>query len=393
MSELDEAGRGKLLRDVDSFCMELRPTEELAYVEHRYNDQLIPLARKYDLLGVPVEEEYGGRGADAVEYTRALIRIGMEGTGVRTFFSGHTSIGQVPIQSFGNEDQKEKYLRPSARGEKVLAFALTEPEAGSDPLEMQMTFESKGDHYVLNGTKYLISNAGIAHAIVTFAYPKGRRDRISAFIVDADGEGMTKEDLIAKLGMPTSNTAMFELRDYVVPRENVLGGEGEGWRIASSTLMSGRLSVAAGSVGTMIDCVAEATRYSRERRQHGKPIGKHQLVQEHLAIMRTNLDAAYALTMRAAKAKRRYDLNPADAAARRLADRLIAESKLFASNQACDAADRALQIFGGRGYSYLYRPGRHWQDLRVCRIYEGTDEIMKLKIASSILGKGFEAYK
>jgi len=392
LRELGEVGRDRLLGDVAAFCRELRPFEEFAYVERRYNDRLIPLARKYALLGIPVSEGYGGRGADAVEYAKALIRIGMEGTGVRTFFSGHTSIGQVPIQSFGTEEQKERYLGPSARGDKILAFALTEPGAGSNPLEMEMTYEARGDRFVLNGTKYLISNAGIAHAIVTFAYPKGRKGGMSAFMVDAGGEGMVREDLVAKVGIPTSNTAMFELHDYAVPKDNLLGGEGEGWKIAAATLMSGRLSVAAGSVGTMIDCLVEATRYAKERSQHGKPIGKHQLVQEHLAIMRTNLDAAYALTMGAARAKGRYDLNPSDVTARKRADRLIAEAKFFASNVACDAADRAVQIFGGRGYSYLYRPGRHWQDLRVCRIYEGTDEIMKLKIASSILGKDFEAY-
>src|SRR5262249_52363415 len=239
----------RLLDDVEAFCQEIRPIEELCYVEHRFNDQVIPLGRKYNLLGMPIPRDFGGRGADTVTYARALARIGREGTGVRTFFSGHTSIGQYPILTWGNEDQKRRCLPAATRGEKVLAFGLTEPDAGSNPLEMQMTYERRGDHFVLNGVKYLISNAGIASAIVTFAYPKGRTGRISAFIVDTDGPGFAREDLVAKMGMPTANTGMFELDNYLVPATNLLGQEGEGFRIAMGTLVSGRLSVAAGCLG------------------------------------------------------------------------------------------------------------------------------------------------
>src|SRR5215813_10883781 len=149
----------RLLDDVEAFCQEIRPIEELCYVEHRFNDQVIPLGRKYNLMGMPVQKDYGGRGADTVTYARALARIGREGTGVRTFFSGHTSIGEYPIMTWGNEEQKRRYLPASVRGEKIMAFGLTEPEAGSNPLEMTSTYERRGDHYVLNGVKYLISNA------------------------------------------------------------------------------------------------------------------------------------------------------------------------------------------------------------------------------------------
>ncbi len=389
---LDKAERESFLHDVHEFCKELRPVEEVCYVEHTFNDQLIPLAKRYNLLGIPVRKEYGGRGADSVAYARALDRIGMEGTGIRTFFSGHTSIGQIPIQMWGTEAQRERYLPPSTRGEKILAFGLTEPEAGSNPLEMKMTYEERGGQYALNGVKYLISNAGIAHAIVTFAYPKAG-GRMSAFIVDTDKDGILRQDLTTKLGMPTANTALFELHDYPVPKENLLGKEGEGFKIAMSTLMSGRLSVAAGCLGVIADCLREVLRYSKERQQHGKPIAKHQLVQEHIAMMRTELDAARCLVYKAAYAKNAYDADPTNAKARERADLLIAEGKFYASNAAWDAADRAVQVFGGRGYSYLFRPGRHLQDVRVCRLYEGTDEIMKLKIASAVLGKEYEAYK
>ena len=316
----------------------------------------------------------------------------MEGTGIRTFFSGHTSIGQVPIQMWGNEEQRNHYLPPSTKGEKILAFGLTEPEAGSNPLEMKMTYREEAGHYVLNGVKYLISNAGIAHAIVTFAYPKAG-GRVSAFIVDTDKEGILRQDLTTKLGMPTANTALFELHDYPVPKENLLGKEGDGFKIAMSTLMSGRLSVAAGCLGVIADCLNEIVRYSKERSQHGKPIAKHQLIQEHIAMVRTELDAARCLVYKSARAKNAYDLDPTNARVRTYADRLIAEGKFYASNAAWDAADRAVQVFGGRGFSYLFRPGRHLLDVRVCRLYEGTDEIMKLKIASAVLGKEYEAYR
>jgi alkylation response protein AidB-like acyl-CoA dehydrogenase len=385
----------QLLRDVDEFCKELRPIEEEHYVEHSYNDQLIPLCKKYDLMGIPIDKKYGGRGADAMTYTKALERVGMEGSGIRTFFSGHTSIGQVPIQLWGEEGQKTKYLPPSIRGDKIMAFGLTEPDAGSNPLELKMNYEENGGKFVLNGTKYLISNAGIANTIVTFAYPK-EGGRMSAFIVDTteidDEDEIMRQDLTTKLGMPTTNTGLFELHDFPVAKGNLLGKEGDGFKIAMSTLMSGRLSVAAGCVGVMADCLVEATRYSKERNQHGKPIGKHQLVQEHIAMMKVELDAARLMVYEAARLKDEYNLDTSNREIRDKADAMIAEAKLYAANAAWDSADRAVQIFGGRGWSYLFRPGRHLQDVRVCRIYEGTDEIMKLKIASSVLGKEFESY-
>ena len=383
----------KLLADVEAFCEEIRPIEELCYVEHRYNDQVIALGRKYNLLAMPVPEAYGGRGADTVTYARALARIGREGTGVRTFFSGNSSIGQYPILTFGNEEQKRRYLPASARGELILAFGLTEPEAGSNPLEMQMTYERRGDRLILNGVKYLISNAGIADAVVTFAYPKERSGRISAFIVDLKSKGVAREDLTAKMGMPTANTAMFELTNCEVPAANMLGEEGNGFRIAMETLVSGRISVAAGCLGVIEDCLAEAINYAKERQQHGKAIARHQLVQEHLANIEMDRVATEALALRAAEAKDASAAEPGHAELKARADLLSAQAKLFAANAAWDAADRAVQVFGGRGWSTLYRPGRHLQDVRVCRIYEGTDEILKLKIAGALLGKDFQAFK
>ena len=387
----------KLNTDVRTFCEEIRPIEELCYVEHQFNDQVLPLAKKHNLLGINVDPAYGGRGADAVSYLNALVRIGREGTGVRTFFSGHLSIGAYPIQTWGSEELKSRYLPRAVRGEMVLAFGLTEPDAGSNPREMTTTYERTPNGYKLNGVKYLISNGGIAGAVIVFGYPidvpDGPERRISAFVVETNSPGFVTETLTAKMGMPTSNTAMFELQNVEIPAENLLGDEGAGFRIAMGTLVSGRLSVAAGCLGVIEDCLIESLEYAKNREQHGKAIAKHQLVQEHLAEMELARISSQALLQMAARAKQASAMSPTNRELATEADGLAAKAKLFITNAAWDAADRAVQVFGGRGWSTLYRPGRHLMDVRVCRIYEGTDEILKLKIAASLLGKEFEAFR
>ena len=387
----------KLTADTEAFCQDVRPAEELAYAERTFNDQVVPLAKKHGLLGMNIAAGYGGRGADNVSYFAALARIGREGTTVRTFFSGHLSIGAYPIQTWGSDALKQKYLPAAARGEKILAFGLTEPDAGSNPREMTTTYEKKGDRYVLNGVKYLISNGGIADAVVVFGYPAGAvgTGRISAFVLDTDQPGFEKESFAAnaKMGMPTSNTAMFEMHEAEVPLENLLGAEGDGFRVAMGTLVSGRLSVAAGCLGVIEDCLAEVIEYAKTRKQHGKEIARHQLVQEHIAMIEMDRVASESMVVRAAQMKDRSASSPGDKELARQADLLAAQAKFFATNAAWDAADRAVQVFGGRGWSTLYRPGRHLTDVRVCRIYEGTDEILKLKIAAAVLGKEWEAFK
>ncbi len=263
---------------------------------------------------------------------------------------------------------------------------------------MTTTYEPTADGYVLNGVKYLISNGSIADAVVAFGYPKGvpegdPRRRITAFVVDCHQPGFAAETLTAKMGMPTSNTAMFEMTNVRVPPENRLGEEGDGFRVAMGTLVSGRLSVAAGCLGVIEDCLSDAAEYAKARHQHGKPIARHQLVQEHIAQIEVHRVASEALLLKAAEAKERSAQAPADKELARQADVLAATAKLFIVNAAWDVADRAVQVLGGRGWSTLYRPGRHLMDVRVCRIYEGTDEILKLKIAAGVLGKEFEAFK
>jgi alkylation response protein AidB-like acyl-CoA dehydrogenase len=380
----------QVLKDVNGFCEKLRPTEDVCYLEHRYNDQIIPLAGEFNILGLPVPEEFGGRGVSSRTYIRAIERIGMEGSGVRSVFSVHSSLSQRALVRFGTDAQKEKYLKPSTKGKTIFAFALTEPDAGSNPQEMKATFKEDGGSYLLNGTKYLITNAGIADAAIVFA--KGAGGAMSAFLVDMDAQGIEKEDLASKMGTPTTNTGMFELASCRVPKENLVGKEGAGWEIAKQALMDGRMSVAAGCVGSIRDCLIEAVGYSRERMQYGKPIAKHQLIQEHIAAIKLHLDSSSMMVRRATAIKEKWEQNLSSKELMKRADMAVAEAKLFCANAACDTADRAVQVLGGRGWSYLYRPGRHLVDNRVCRIYEGADEILKLKIASGVLGEGCRAY-
>jgi alkylation response protein AidB-like acyl-CoA dehydrogenase len=390
---MERTDRDRLLQDVEAFCRALRPIEDRCYLEKRFNDRIVLLARDHGLLGMPVSVAYGGRGADMVTYARALARIGQEGTGVRTFFSGHSSIGQGPIIAWGNDEQKRRFLPRSTSGELVCAFGLTEPGAGSNPREMTMTYRRRGDEYVLNGEKYLISNGGIAGVIVTFAYPEGRTGRISAFLVETGRPGFLSESLEPKVGNVTADTVRFALRDYAIPATNLLGEEGEGLTIAMDALVGGRLSVAAGCLGVIEDCLTEVVTYAKARQQHGKPIARHQLVQEHITAIEMHRVTTEALVLQAAEAKDASLASPGESGLRARADLLAAQAKLHASRAACDAADRAVQVFGGRGFLEAFRPGRHFQDTRVCRLYEGTDEILTLKIAAALLGKDYQAFQ
>ena len=382
-----------ILDQVDRACRQIRPIEDKCYLERRRNDQVGPLFAKAHLLGLPISRRYGdGQGADMVTYALAIERIGREGTGIRTFFSVHTGLGQQTIQMWGDEEQKRRILVPATKGEKLLAFGLTEPGAGSEPASLTTSFEQKGGKFVLTGQKTWISNGSIADTVIVFAYPKGKREGMCAFVVDKGTPGYTARAIENKLGLPTADTASMYLDKVEVPRENLLGPMGKGLSVAYSGLMNGRLSVAAGCVGVIRDCLDEATRYARERTQHGKKIGRHQLVQRHIGIVSTNLDAAKWLLLRAAFVKQKYEEKHDDLELREAASDAIAKAKYFATNASVDAANRAVQVFGANGYSLENRPARHLADTRVTTIYEGTNEILEQKIALGSLGEEFEAY-
>jgi alkylation response protein AidB-like acyl-CoA dehydrogenase len=283
---------------------------------------------------------------------------------------------------------------PAAQGKKLLAYALTEPEAGSDPMAMQSTFQEEAGGYVLRGTKYLISNGSVADVLIVFAYPQGRREGLCAFLVERETPGLAVAmKLTEKVGLFTSDTALLEFHNCRVPRENLLGPLGKGAHVAFSALANGRIGIAAGCVGVIEDCLNAVTERARQRTQHGKLIGKHQLVQRHIAQIAMDWEAARWPTYLAALKRRELDARPDDRRLRAEVDLQSALAKRIASERAWDAADRAVQVFGGFGYSLLASPGRHYCDTRVARIYEGTDEIMELKIAASVLGPEFEAYR
>lgn len=382
-----------LLDQVDRVCRELRPIEDRCYLERRFNDRVRPMFAQAHMLGLPISKKYGdGQGADMVTYALAIERIGREGTGVRTFFSVHIALCQLTIQRWGTEEQKERYLVPATKGERLLAFGLTEPSAGSDPASLRTYFEERGGRYVLSGQKMWISNGSIADTAIIFAYPKGKREGMCAFLVDRESGGYSARPIENKMGLPTSDTATIYLDRVEVPKENLLGPAGRGLSVAYSALMSGRLSVAAGCVGVIRDCLDEAVRYSSVREQHGKKIGKHQLVQRHIGIMSTNYEAARWLLLRAAFLEQKYEEDRNDTKLRDECDLAVARAKYFAANASFDAANRAVQVFGANGYSLENRPARHLMDTRVTTIYEGTNEILEQKIAVGALGREFEAY-
>ncbi len=383
----------QILEQVDRASRQIRPIEDKYYLERRLNDQVKPVFAKAHLLGLPVSRKYGdGQGADMVTYALAIERIGREGTGVRTFFSVHIALCQLTIQLWGNEEQKRRLLPAATRGDTLLAFGLTEPNAGSDPAALTTSFEEKEGRFVLSGQKTWISNGSIADRVLIFAYPKGKREGMCAFVVDRASSGFSAKPIENKLGLPTADTATIYMDRVEVPKENLLGPPGKGLSVAYSGLMSGRLSVAAGCVGVIQDCLDEAVRYSGVRVQHGRKIGKHQLVQRHIGIISTNLDAAKWLVLRAAFVKQKYEENPASMELREATDLAITKAKYFAANASFDAANRAVQVFGANGYSYENRPARHLADTRVTMIYEGANEILEQKIALGALGKDFAAY-
>jgi len=380
-----------ILKDVENFCVKLRPIADVCYLEHKFNDQIIPIAKEFGILGLPVPKEFGGREADIFTYIKSFERIGVEGTGICTVLSVHSSLVQKTLMKFGTDKQKEKYLEPSVKGDIIFAFGLTEPNAGSNPQELQMNFKKEQNSYILNGTKYLISNGTIADTILVFA-KSTIDDKTSAFMINTNQDGFEKEELVSKMGTPTTDTGMFELTDFKISTDNLVGEEGQGWQIAKHALIEGRLGVAAGCVGSIKDCLIESIEYSKERMQYGKAIAKHQLIQEHIAGIEVHLSSAEAMVNRAVTIKDKLDKNPEDKELMKKADLAVAEAKLFSANAAFDAADKAVQIFGGRGWSFWYRPGRHLVDTRVCKIYEGTEEILKLKIAAGVLGNQYQAY-
>ncbi len=383
-----------ILEDADAAANDLVTSEFEAYVERKFNPEIAEVLKKHNLMGVPIAEKYGGRGARQLVQALFLERMGQTGLGVVTYADVHQCLGSLTIQDWGTDEQKERYLPRAAKGEAVLAYGLTEPEAGSDPTSMKTAYTRDESGYRLTGSKYLISNGSVATNIIIFAYPKDGGKGPSAFLVDTKQDGFSVDmRLDEKIGLFTSDTSLLSLEDVFVPKEDLLGQEGRGFAVAYSALLNGRIGISSGCVGVMEDCRNQVKERATSRVQHGKQIGKHQLIQKHIAFIESSLEACRWLVYRAAIKKDEYERDAQNLALRADADRLSAVAKYMASRCAFESADRAVQVFGGFGYSIMSPVAKHFLDTRVARIYEGTDEIMELKIASLVLGKDFEAYK
>ena len=403
------------LDKIDAICKSLRSYEEKCYLKEKLNKKVISEFGKVGMLGCPVSRKYGGLGYDIPTYVLALERIGREGSSMRTFFSAHTSIGQMVIQGWANEEQKREYLPNTCNGRNIMAFALTEPAAGSDPSSITTKYEDKGDHYVLKGKKHWIGNGTFANIMTVYAREYGssgsNNGRISAFIVNGDTRGIRTKELQQKIGLLTVKNAEIHFDNCIVPKKNLLGQEGQGLNIAYSALIDGRLSVAAGAVGVMVDCIEECVNYSKKRKQHGSVLAKKQLIQEHIAKIAVNIESSRWLVYYAAHARQRlhdyveklkqedsqwlYRLNRYNneySTLRNEADRIAAIAKFHTSNSAFDSANRAVQIFGSVAYRKTNRVARHFLDSRATTIYEGANEVLELKMASQILGDEYKAY-
>ncbi|UTR12240.1 acyl-CoA dehydrogenase [Evansella sp. LMS18] len=345
--------------------------------ENEFPYELVKEMGELGLMGIPVSEEYGGAGMDYASYILAINELSRVSPALGVILSVHTSVGTFPILDFGTEEQKQKYVPKLASGEYIGAFALTEPGAGSDAAGMKTTAVKKGDHYILNGSKIFITNGGAAHTYIVFAKtdPEAGGKGVSAFIVEKDTPGFSVGAKEKKMGLHGSNTVSISFDDAEVPVENLLGKEGEGFKIALSNLNAGRIGIAAQSLGIAEGALQAAVEYAKERKQFGKPIGTHQGISFKLADMATKAEAARLLTYQAADMKQRGVPCGKEASM----------AKMFASNAAMEVSTEAIQVFGGYGYTTEYPAERFFRDAKVTQIYEGTNEIQRIVISKHLL--------
>ena len=362
---------------------EVKPIAFMLDQENRFPRDAVNKMGELGLMGLPYDKEYGGAGADVLSYAIAVEELARVDGGVGVILSAHTSLGTYPIAAFGTEAQKRKYLPDLCSGKKVGAFGLTEPNAGSDAGGTETVAEDKGDYYLLNGEKIFITNGGEADTYVVFAVTTpgiGTRG-ISALIVERGWEGFTFEPHYDKMGIRSSATCQLNFNDVLVPKENLLGKEGQGFKIAMSTLDGGRIGIAAQALGIAQGAFEAAVEYSKERVQFGRPICTQQSIAFKIADMATKLRCARFLVYSAAELKQAHAPYGMEAAM----------AKMYASDIALEVTNDALQIFGGSGYLKGMEVERFYRDAKITTIYEGTNEIQRVVIAGNILGKAGKA--
>lgn len=358
---------------------EIKPIAFKLDQSNEFPHEAVAKMAKLGLMGIPYPKKYGGAELDVLSYAIAVEELARVDGGAGVILSAHTSLGTYPIAAYGTEAQKQKYLVPLAKGEKLGAFGLTEPNAGSDASGTETTAVLQGDHYILNGGKVFITNAPIADTYVVFAVttPNIGTHGISAFIVEKDYEGFEFGDHYDKMGIRSSSTAELIFNDVKVPKENLLGHEGEGFKIAMSTLDGGRIGIAAQALGIAQGAFEHAKEYALERVQFGMPIAYQQANQFKFADMAIKLRNARFQVYSAAELKQAHEPYGMEAAM----------AKAYASDIALEVCNDALQLYGGNGFLKGMEVERAYRDAKITTIYEGTNEIQRIVIAANILGK------
>jgi alkylation response protein AidB-like acyl-CoA dehydrogenase len=356
---------------------EVRPIAAAIDKEHRFPTESMPRMAELGLFGLTVPEEIGGSGGDVTSYILVIEELARVSATHAVILSVHMSVCAQPILQFGTDAQKKKYLPGLAGGKTLGAFAITEPGAGSDASGQTTTAIKKGDHYILNGTKIFITNGGFAGVFLVMAVTdksKGLRG-LTTFIVEKDFAGFRVGQTEEKMGICGSSTTEIILKECAVPAENVLGGEGNGFKVAMWALDGGRVSIAAQGVGLAQGALEAAVDYAKQRVQFGKPIAANQGIQWMLADMSLEVEASRLLTYNAARMKEQH-LNYSKQAAM---------AKLYAAQTAMDVTVKAVQIHGGIGYTRNYPLERYMRDAKIIGIYEGTNEVQRMVISKSIL--------
>jgi len=355
---------------------EVKPLATEIDEEERFPMETVEKMAKLGMMGIYFPKEYGGAGADVLSYAMCVEELAKVCGTTAVIVSAHTSLCCAPIFEHGTEEQKKKYLPDLLSGKKIGAFGLTEPGAGTDASGQQTTAVLEGDHYVLNGSKCFITNGNVADTFVVFAMTDKKLGNhgISAFIVEKDFPGFSQGKHELKMGIRGSSTCDLIFEDCIVPKENLLGKEGKGFKVAMQTLDGGRIGIASQALGLAEGAIDETVKYVKERVQFGRPLSKFQNTQFQLADMHTRTQAAQYLVYAAACKKQLHEDYSMDAAM----------AKLFAAETASDVTRRAVQLFGGYGYTREYPVERMMRDAKITEIYEGTSEVQRMVVSSHL---------
>ena len=372
----------EILDMLHDFCLkEVAPIAAEIDEEERFPEETWHKLAEMGMMGVPFPEEYGGAGLSYLTYIGVCEELAKHCATTSVMVSAHTSLCCWPISEFGTEEQKQKYLPPLATGEKLGAFGLTEPGAGTDAAMQKTTAVDKGDHWVLNGSKIFITNAGYANVFVIFAITgvttdkRGRKKKeISAFIVERTDPGFSVGKHEKKMGIKGSSTCELIMEDCIIPKDRLLGKQGKGFGIAMKTLDGGRIGIASQALGLAEGAIEETVKYTKERVQFGRRISQFQNTQFQLADMHAKTEAAKWLVYSAAMKKENHEPYTVDAAM----------AKLVAAETASDVTRRCVQLFGGYGYTREYPMERMMRDAKITEIYEGTSEVQRMVISANL---------